>query len=147
MESQSKRYFASAEGSAKIFSSPKDSCWYVIYTENSFYMKHVLTEALVTGGARGLGLDAAYALLEHGVTSVILIDRDNAALDKAVQDLKQLYVDHFILGLSVDVSDPETVQTAVCTVSSAIGSNKSIDILLACAGIINCQSITDHTPD
>ena len=88
-------------------------------------MKYVLTKVLVTGRARGPGLDAAYVLLEHRETRVILIDRDNPALDRAVQDLKQLSVGRFILGLSVDVSHPEAAQTAVGTVSNAISSNKS----------------------
>ena len=80
----------------------------------------MLTKVLVTGRAR---LYAEYVLLEHRETRVILIDRDNPTLDRAVQDLKQLSVSRFILGLSV--SDPEAVQTAVGTVSSAISSNKS----------------------
>ncbi len=84
--------------------------------------------ALVTGGARGIGLAVAQALLEQGV-AVACLDQpgaDTTAFEAAAREAGAAH-----LVLPVDVGDQEAVHAAVASVSS-LGR---LQYAVNCAGI------------
>jgi meso-butanediol dehydrogenase / (S,S)-butanediol dehydrogenase / diacetyl reductase len=84
--------------------------------------------AVVTGGARGIGLEIGRWFLAHGYR-VALIDIDRETLESAVAALDR---PDAVLAVHRDVSDPEGVQTGVDAVVSRFGR---IDALVNNAGI------------
>jgi 3-oxoacyl-[acyl-carrier protein] reductase len=80
--------------------------------------------AIVTGGARGIGLAVVERLVASGA-KVAIWDRDAAAATAEAGRLGQI-------GLAVDVADADSVEAAVGRSESAIGR---IDILVTSAGI------------
>ena len=85
--------------------------------------------AFVTGGARGIGMATASALLQAGA-KVVIADRDPECLEAARADLKRFGSRAETLVL--DVTDPEAVANAARNANHRHGS---IDILVANAGI------------
>ena len=84
--------------------------------------------ALVTGGARGIGLATAQRLLREGARCV-LWDRDTAAVDAA----KARLVDEGeVTSDLVELAKPESVDAAA---GQALGRHGHIDILVNNAGI------------
>lgn len=84
--------------------------------------------AVVTGGARGIGLAVGHWFLEAGY-NIVLLDNDSATLDKtrtAFNDAAQ------VLAIDCDVSNPEQVQQAVDRTVEKFGR---IDALVNNAGI------------
>ena len=89
--------------------------------------------AIVTGGARGIGLAIAQRMLDSGAV-VVLWDVDAAALNSAVAALKKagrVHADR-VHGAEVDVTDDAAIARAVAAV---IGDLGKIDILVNNAGI------------
>lgn len=84
--------------------------------------------AIVTGGARGIGLAIARRLLESGA-SVSLWDVDAAALTQAQEELKSLGTVHTAV---VDVTSAES---AVAAAESSVKALGKLDILVNNAGI------------
>jgi 3-oxoacyl-[acyl-carrier protein] reductase len=84
--------------------------------------------AIVTGGARGIGLSIATRLLQSGA-SVALWDMDAQALAKAAADLKPLGTVHAVI---VNVTSAESVDAAVATTAQVLGK---LDILVNNAGV------------
>jgi NAD(P)-dependent dehydrogenase (short-subunit alcohol dehydrogenase family) len=83
--------------------------------------------ALVTGGARGIGLATARALLARGA-SVVIVDLE---ADAAAGAAAQLH-DSRALGLAADVTDRGAMQQAVATAVERFGG---LDVVVANAGI------------
>ena len=83
-----------------------------------------MSVALVTGGSRGLGREAARALSAAGWT-VAVTGRDPAALDAVVRR------GDAALGLPGDATDPPAVQESVRRTSAELGP---VDLLVANAG-------------
>lgn len=84
--------------------------------------------AVVTGGARGIGLAVGHWFLEAGY-NIVLLDNDRATLDKtrtAFNDAAR------VLAIDCDVSNPEQVQQAVDRTVEKFGR---IDALVNNAGI------------
>lgn len=84
--------------------------------------------AVITGGARGIGLAIAQWFLAHDYR-VALLDIDAETLMSSVEKLS---APTRVLGIHCDVSSPEQVQTAIGQVDSTFGR---IDALVNNAGI------------
>ena len=85
--------------------------------------------AFITGGGRGIGLCAAFALAEAGA-KVILSDHDRAVLDSGIAALAAK--GHSAAGMVLDVTKPEDAERVASEANAAHGA---VDILVANAGI------------
>lgn len=85
--------------------------------------------AVVTGGARGIGLGAARALLERGA-EVELWDIREDALEQAVSN-ELVHWPGRVRARVVDISDVENVERA----AGAVLDGGPVDVLINCAGI------------
>ncbi|MBL3596459.1 SDR family oxidoreductase [Rhodovulum sulfidophilum] len=94
--------------------------------------------AAVTGGASGIGLEAARALAACGAT-LELMDFDATALGKAAASLRAQGVT--VETTVLDVTDPAAVAEAAATICGRNGG--SVDILLNSAGIARLHGATD----
>ncbi|WP_158747212.1 SDR family NAD(P)-dependent oxidoreductase [Acidisphaera sp. L21] len=92
--------------------------------------------AVVTGGARGIGLAVADRAAQSGAT-VVLWDRDAARLEQAVASLPGA------AGIAVDLTDEAAVRDAVARTEAAQGR---IDILVNNAGITGGNAPTWELP-
>lgn len=86
--------------------------------------------ALVTGGSRGIGLAAARGLGQAGAT-VVLVGVDPQRVEAAAQDLRDEGID--AVGYPCDVSSAPAVEDLF----ASLGSLASVDILVACAGVMS----------
>ncbi len=82
--------------------------------------------AIITGGARGIGLACASRFAASGA-KVVLWDRDEAALAAAIQKIGASAI-----GTQVDVANETSINTATADVMASLGK---IDILVNNAGI------------
>ena len=94
--------------------------------------------AVVTGGARGIGLAIAKWFLEHDYR-VALFDVEVATLNKTAADLNN---PENVLPLVCDVSKPEQVQASVDAVAKKFGR---IDALVNNAGVAIFKPIGETT--
>jgi NAD(P)-dependent dehydrogenase (short-subunit alcohol dehydrogenase family) len=83
--------------------------------------------ALVTGGARGIGLETARALGSRGA-SVVLVDLDAEAAGRAAAQVHESRA----LGIGADVTDRGAMQRAVAETVERFGG---LDVVVANAGI------------
>ena len=81
---------------------------------------------LITGGARGIGADAARRLQERGAR-VAILDRDAAELERRAVELGE-----GVLAFEADVTDPAGLERAVAGTVERFGG---IDVVIANAGI------------
>lgn len=93
--------------------------------------------ALVTGGARGIGLATARDLHGRGA-SVALLDLDAAAADDAAAGVGERAI-----GIGADVTDPGAMRAAVATTVERFGG---LDIAVANAGIAPGAATVKATP-
>lgn len=91
--------------------------------------------AIITGAARGIGLGIARCLAGQGAR-VLLVDRDEDLLDKAVQALRGNGLD--AQGLAADVSKAADMRRAAETALQAFGK---IDILCPNAAVFDSSPI------
>src|SRR4051812_16793402 len=84
--------------------------------------------ALVTGANKGIGLETARQLAQQGFT-VWLGSRDQARGEAAAKDLA---VDGDVRFVSIDVTDPDSVQAAAAQISGTTGA---LDVLINNAGV------------
>ena len=94
--------------------------------------------AIVTGGARGIGLAIARRLLESGA-SVSLWDVDVAALAQTADELKSLGTVHTAV---VDVTRADSAEAGAASSAQALGK---LDILVNNAGIAGTNAKTWET--
>ncbi len=85
--------------------------------------------AIVTGGARGIGLATAWELARQG-SAIVVADLDKANAEKACTDLRQ--AGHRALPLHVDVAQRESIKLAV---NATLKEFNRIDVLINNAGI------------
>ncbi|HEX9462389.1 MAG TPA: SDR family NAD(P)-dependent oxidoreductase [Alphaproteobacteria bacterium] len=96
-------------------------------------------KAVVTGGARGIGLAIAERLIKSGA-EVSLWDLDAPALDAAVKHLAPVGKAH---KTAVDVTDAKALTAAS---NAAIGQMGKVDILINNAGISGANKATWEYP-
>ncbi|KAF5262426.1 hypothetical protein FOXYS1_6849 [Fusarium oxysporum] len=103
----------------------------------------VTGNAIVTGGAGDIGSVACRALLEHGLQGLAIFDLHPDAGEKTVKILQAQFPGAKIIFAKVDVTDPESVATAVANTEQTIGP---IDTCLCFAGIAFAAHALDITP-
>ncbi|KAJ7634808.1 hypothetical protein FB45DRAFT_790189 [Roridomyces roridus] len=93
--------------------------------------------AIVTGGAGMLGLEAARALLEHGASGIALFDLaasiDSAHAAETLALLRSTFPNANIVTKVVDITSEEAVGRGVSETVEELGS---VDILLCFAGVV-----------
>ncbi len=97
--------------------------------------------ALVTGSARGLGLEIARGLAAQGA-HVLVNGRDDQAVTRAVASLRE--GGGSVDGLVFDVAQPEKVQAALTELDAKAGR---LDILVNNVGIRDRRSMFEFTLD
>jgi NAD(P)-dependent dehydrogenase (short-subunit alcohol dehydrogenase family) len=103
-------------------------------------------KAVVTGGAGGLGLISAQALLEHGLSALCIMDLPGTleTSHKQIEDLKDMFPSVVITGIPVDVTSTESIQAAFEHADNTMGG---IDVLCCFVGITGTQPSLSVTPD
>jgi 3-oxoacyl-[acyl-carrier protein] reductase len=99
------------------------------------------TSVLVTGGSKGIGRGIAAVFATAGA-DVAIAARSTAEIDSAVAYLDALGPGR-VLGVSADVSDPESVADLAAAVVEAFGG---IDVVCANAGIFPEAPLATMTP-
>jgi rhamnulose-1-phosphate aldolase/alcohol dehydrogenase len=99
--------------------------------------------ALVTGGAGGIGAATAARLMAEGAC-VVLVDRDEAALNEVRTGFAKLYGKDVIRSAVCDVTDEAQVSDAFSECAREYGG---LDILVANAGIASSAPIEETTVD
>ena len=94
--------------------------------------------AVVTGGARGIGLATARRLLAYGAR-VSLWDRDPAALEGAARELPGT-----VHSEACDITDHDALRSALAGSEAALGP---VDILVNNAGHLAPGSLVDQDPE
>jgi 3-oxoacyl-[acyl-carrier protein] reductase len=98
--------------------------------------------ALITGGSRGIGADAAIALAREGVAVAITYRRDHDAAESVRKQIEALGSKCTVLQL--EVRDPAAIRGAVAEAERALGT---IDILLNNAGIAVARDLDSLTEE
>jgi rhamnose utilization protein RhaD (predicted bifunctional aldolase and dehydrogenase)/NAD(P)-dependent dehydrogenase (short-subunit alcohol dehydrogenase family) len=94
--------------------------------------------AVITGAAGAIGSGIAQELLEQGC-HVAVTDLEGAALRGLVDELRSLYGSR-VLGVALDVTDPESVTQAFGAVIRAWGG---IDIVVLNAGVAHVSALSE----
>jgi NAD(P)-dependent dehydrogenase (short-subunit alcohol dehydrogenase family) len=108
---------------------------------NSTELRNDEEVAIVTGGAKGIGLGIASALARKG-RRIVLFDLDRDGLNEATTFLSHAGAD--VLAMRVDVTSSESVDEAVEAVADRLGR---VDILVNNAGIVKDKRITKMSED
>lgn len=88
--------------------------------------------AIVTGGSRGIGEAAVYALAREGANVAIVVNKSTQEAETVLVRVKELGVDACVI--QCDVANPDDVKRMVDAVITRWGK---IDILVNNAGIVN----------
>ncbi|KAL2107449.1 hypothetical protein VUR80DRAFT_5190 [Thermomyces stellatus] len=91
--------------------------------------------AIVAGGAGTLGLRCCDALLEHGLSGVMILDLNPAGATKEITAMQAKFPDAKIRVLTVDVTDEVAVATAVEDAAKELGN---INVLVSFVGVVGC---------
>ncbi|KAH7327200.1 oxidoreductase [Rhexocercosporidium sp. MPI-PUGE-AT-0058] len=125
-----------------LTSPPADLSSSIPSNERAQQRFEVKGNAIITGGAGTLGLAAARALLEHGLTNLALFDINPSHSASQIHSLQTSFPTAKILLKTVDITDDIAVEQAVEETSSALGP---ITHLLCFAGVVNCVHAIDMT--
>jgi sorbose reductase len=96
----------------------------------------------VTGGAGTLGFEAGKALLEHGLSGLMIFDVNPAQAKEKVDELKFEFPEARIETMKVDITDDVALEKAVEETAQMLGS---IDVLLCFAGVVGCTHAIEMT--
>lgn len=91
--------------------------------------------AVVTGGAGTLGLQACDALLEHGLQGLMILDVNPANSETEIARLKSKFPNAKICTHAVDVTAEDAVRGAMEETVRLLGS---VDILVCFVGVVGC---------
>lgn len=100
--------------------------------------------AVVTGGAKGIGFAISEDLVSRGF-NVVITGRDSAALDAAVKRLKESNPEVLVTGKVMDVQDLDSITTTFAEISEHFDS---LAALVNCAGIVireDMETVSDDT--
>ena len=94
--------------------------------------------AIVAGGAGTLGLRACDALLEHGLSGLMIIDLNPGGARKEIAAMQAKFPSARVRALDrpVDVTDEEAVEVAVADAERELGG--PITTLLSFVGVVGC---------
>lgn len=92
--------------------------------------------AVVTGGAGTLGIHSCNALLEHGLSGLMIFDADPTNAQKKIDDLRDKFPNAKIAAMKVDVTDEVAVEAAMQDTTQTLGS---IHTLVCFVGIVGCE--------
>jgi sorbose reductase len=98
--------------------------------------------AIVTGGAGTLGLTVIRALLEHGLSGVMIFDINPKQIKSALTELTEDFPSATIGARIVDIMDEVAINNAVAETVEVLGS---VDILLCFAGVVGCTHALEMT--
>lgn len=91
--------------------------------------------AIVAGGAGTLGLQSSHALLEHGLSGLMIFDVNPAASEGEIARMQSRFPHAKIRALKVDITDDAGVATAVQETVSTLGS---VDAMICFVGVVGC---------
>ena len=104
--------------------------------------------ALVTGGSRGLGKNAAIKIAKKGIDVIVTYQSKKEEAEKTVEEIKQLGVN--AAALQLDVSDSSTFDHFITEVKTTLKSTfqaDQLDFLVNNAGIGIHASFAETTED
>ncbi|KAH7155915.1 hypothetical protein EDB81DRAFT_785778 [Dactylonectria macrodidyma] len=90
---------------------------------------------IVTGGAGALGLASSDALLEHGLSGLMIFDVNPAQSQKEIEALRSKFPQAKINAIKVDVTDEQAVSDAVEETARVLGS---VDGIVCFVGVVGC---------
>lgn len=110
-------------------------------TDETMTMKLIHKIAVITGGARGIGLAIAQRYLTEGA-SVVVADIDRGAIDDAVATLEQQAPAEKVMGVVLNVCDQTSINAMVEAVTARFGG---IDILVNNAAVFDMAPVLEVT--
>jgi sorbose reductase len=94
----------------------------------------------VTGGAGTLGFETSKALLEHGLSGLMIFDVNPTQAQAKMDELRGEFPDARIESKKVDITDDVALEQAICETADLFGS---VDVLLCFAGVVDCEHALD----
>lgn len=95
---------------------------------------------IITGGTGAIGMATARAVLQHGISGLMIFDLGVAKSMDKVEALRKEFPDAKIEAKDVNVTDEEAVGKAVGETAELLGS---VDALVCFAGIVHTQDAID----
>lgn len=98
--------------------------------------------AIVTGGTGSIGLKCVRAMLQHGLSGLMIFDVNVAASADSIASLRADFPAAKIEARNVDVTDEEQVAQGVSETAQLLGS---VDIMVCFAGIVGAVHALEET--
>ncbi|KAF2760364.1 NAD(P)-binding protein [Pseudovirgaria hyperparasitica] len=134
-----------SDGAASSLTAPPPPIpHYLSAAGRAQYRFAVEGNAIITGGAGTLALEAARALCEHGLAGLALFDINPTQSQDHIDKLKEDFPSVKIMTKSVNVTVVDEISAAVADVRQTLGS---VDILCCFAGVVGCTHAMDMSPE